>query len=109
MIEISVSRSATTLTVVGDLDLSERDRFPELLVRLAEIRFLTIDLCQARFVDSTGAAFLVALGHGVLNRGGEPVLRVTDESIVFVLEICGALALYEQHSCGNEPPHPHED
>ncbi|GAA4419211.1 hypothetical protein GCM10023169_09670 [Georgenia halophila] len=111
MIEISVSASAATLTVIGDLDLAERSRFPEVTARVAGLRSgrLVVDLCRATFVDSTGAAFLMTLASSTTKSGGSAVLRGAEDKELFVLEVCGALELFQlekDHRCDDrgEPP-----
>ncbi|MFP5348032.1 MAG: STAS domain-containing protein [Actinomycetes bacterium] len=104
MMELSTSPSATTITVVGDLDLAERDQFPELVARVSGLRrqLLVLDLCRTTFLDSTGAAFLISLAEATDRRGGVTVLRGADERSRFVLEVCGALDMFrmdDDHRC----------
>ena len=104
MMTLSTSPTTTTITVVGDLDLAERDQFPELVARVAGLRrqLLVIDLCRTTFLDSTGAAFLISLAEATEKRGGVTLLRGADERNRFVLEVCGALYLFrvdDQHRC----------
>src|SRR5690606_25230527 len=63
MIEIATSPATTTLVIAGDLDLAERDQFPEIAARVVGLRrqLLVIDMCRVTFMDSTGAAFLISL------------------------------------------------
>jgi anti-sigma B factor antagonist len=109
MIEIATSPSTTTLLIAGDLDLVERDQFPEIAARVTGLRrqLLVIDMCRVTFMDSTGAAFLISLADSARRRGGATVLRNPDSRDLFVLEICGALDLFridEAHRC--EPATP---
>jgi anti-sigma B factor antagonist len=109
MIEIATSPSTTTLVVAGDLDLVERDQFPEIAARVTGLRrqLLVIDMCRVTFMDSTGAAFLISLADSSRRRGGATVLRNPDARDLFVLEICGALDLFRidsAHRC--EPATP---
>jgi anti-sigma B factor antagonist len=104
MIEISTSSTTTTLTVAGDLDLAEREQFPEIAARVVGLRrqLLVIDMCQVTFMDSTGAAFLISLADAGRKRGGATVLRGADPRDLFVIEICGALELFRvdsEHRC----------
>ncbi|GIG21514.1 hypothetical protein Cch01nite_22380 [Cellulomonas chitinilytica] len=104
MIEISTSSTTTTLVVSGDLDLAERDQFPEIAARVVGLRrqLLVIDMCGVTFMDSTGAAFLISLADAGRRRGGATVLRGADPRDLFVLEICGALELFRvdsDHRC----------
>ena len=104
MIEISTSSTTTTLTVAGDLDLAERDQFPEIAARVVGLRhqLLVIDMCEVSFMDSTGAAFLISLADANRKRGGATVLRGADQRDLFVIEICGALDLFRidtEHNC----------
>jgi anti-anti-sigma factor len=104
MIEISASSTTANVTIAGDLDLAERERFPEVTARVAGLRrqLLVIDMCRVTFMDSTGAAFLMALAEAASRRGGATVLRGVDDRDRFVLEICGALALFridDAHRC----------
>lgn len=104
MIEIAVSSATTTLIVAGDLDLAERDQFPEIAARVTGLRrqLLVIDMCRVTFMDSTGAAFLIALADAGRKRGGATVLRGSDDRELFVLEVCGALELFRidaDHAC----------
>jgi anti-anti-sigma factor len=104
MIQIATSPSTTTITVSGDLDLAEREQFREVASRVVGLRrqLLVIDMCEAGFMDSTGAAFLISLADGGRKRGGATVLRGADERAMFVLEICGALHLFRldsEHRC----------
>ena len=96
MIEISASSTTATVTITGDLDLAERERFPEVTARVSGLRrqLLVIDMCRVSFMDSTGAAFLMALAEAGSRRGGATVLRGVSERDLFVLEICGALPLF---------------
>lgn len=104
MIEISTSSTSTTLTVAGDLDLAERDQFPEIAARVVGLRrqLVVIDMCGVTFMDSTGAAFLISLADAGRKRGGATVLRGADPRDLFVIEICGALDLFRidtDHRC----------
>ncbi|MBO3083259.1 STAS domain-containing protein [Cellulomonas fengjieae] len=104
MIEISTSSTTTTLTIAGDLDLAERDQFPEIAARVVGLRrqLVVIDMCQVTFMDSTGAAFLISLADSGRKRGGATVLRGADPRDLFVIEICGALDLFRidtEHRC----------
>ena len=112
MIEIATSPSTTTLVIAGDLDLVERDQFPEITARVTGLRrqLLVIDMCRVTFMDSTGAAFLISLADSSRRRGGATVLRNPDPRDLFVLEVCGALSLFridDTHRC--EPGTPPED
>jgi anti-sigma B factor antagonist len=109
MIEISTSSTTTTLTIAGDLDLAERDQFPEIAARVVGLRrqLLVIDMCRVTFMDSTGAAFLISLADAGRKRGGATVLRGADQRDLFVIEICGALDLFRldsDHHCGPGAP-----
>jgi anti-sigma B factor antagonist len=104
MIEISTSSTTTTLTVAGDLDLAEREQFPEIAARVVGLRrqLVVIDMCRVTFMDSTGAAFLISLADAGRKRGGATVLRGADPRDLFVIEICGALDLFRidtDHRC----------
>lgn len=104
MIEIATSPTTTTLALSGDLDLMERDQFPEVAARVTGLRrqLLVIDMCRVTFMDSTGAAFLISLADAGRKRGGATVLRGCHERELFVLEVCGALELFridEGHAC----------
>ncbi|MCC2336244.1 STAS domain-containing protein [Cellulomonas wangsupingiae] len=104
MIEISTSSTTTTLVITGDLDLAERDQFPEVTARIVGLRrqLLVIDMCRVTFMDSTGAAFLISLADAGRRRGGATVLRGAADRELFVLEICGALELFRidtDHRC----------
>ncbi|WP_127126025.1 STAS domain-containing protein [Georgenia sp. SYP-B2076] len=104
MIEISASASTATVTIAGDLDLAERAQFPEVTARVSGLRrqLLVIDMCGVTFMDSTGAAFLMALADASAKRGGAAVLRGISDRELFVLDICGALGLFRidaDHAC----------
>lgn len=104
MIEIAMSPATTTLTISGDLDLAERDQFPEIAARITGLRrqLLVVDMCRVTFMDSTGAAFLISLADSGRKRGGATVLRGCDERELFVLEVCGALPMFRidtEHVC----------
>jgi anti-sigma B factor antagonist len=104
MIEIATSSAKTTLVISGDLDLSERDQFPEIAARVTGLRrqLLVVDMCRVTFMDSTGAAFLISLADSGRRRGGATVLRGCDERELFVLEVCGALDMFRldtEHRC----------
>ncbi|MDO8105914.1 STAS domain-containing protein [Isoptericola sp. b441] len=106
MLEIAMSSSATTLTISGDLDLAERDQFPEVAARVTGLRrqLLVIDMCRVTFLDSTGAAFLISLADSIRRRGGAAVLRGASDRDLFVLEVCGALPIFRldrAHSCAD--------
>jgi len=106
VIEISTSAATTTLTIAGDLDLAERDQFPEITARVVGLRrqLLVIDMCRVTFMDSTGAAFLISLADSGRKRGGATVLRGADPRDLFVLEVCGALDMFRidaEHDCGD--------
>ncbi|GAA2526755.1 STAS domain-containing protein [Rarobacter incanus] len=96
MLELATSVTTTTLVIVGDLDFSVKDRFPEVAARIAGLRrsLLVIDMCRTSFVDSTGAAFLISLADAAGRRGGEAILRGCADRHLFVLETCGALDLF---------------
>ncbi len=107
MIEISMSAATTTLTISGDLDLAERDQFPEIAARVTGLRrqLLVLDMCGVTFMDSTGAAFLISLADSSRKRGGATVLRGCDDRDMFVLEVCGALPMFRldlEHRCPPE-------
>lgn len=109
MIEIATSPTTTTLVIAGDLDLAERDQFPEIAARVVGLRrqLLVIDMCRVTFMDSTGAAFLISLADAGRKRGGATVIRGADERDLFVLEVCGAMELFrvdDEHTC--EPAAP---
>ena len=104
MIELSTSPTTVTVTITGDLDLAERDQFPEVTARVSGLRrqLVVIDLCTTTFVDSTGAAFLISLSELTSRRGGVTVLRGADPRDLFVLEVCGALDGFRidaEHRC----------
>ncbi|NCT90332.1 STAS domain-containing protein [Cellulomonas sp. APG4] len=104
MIEIATSAATASLVITGDLDLAEREQFPEIAARVTGLRrqLLVIDMCGVTFMDSTGAAFLISLADSARRRGGATVLRGIDERELFVLEVCGALDLFridEEHAC----------
>ncbi len=104
MIEIAMSPATTTLTIAGDLDLAERDQFPEITARVTGLRrqLLVVDMCRVTFMDSTGAAFLISLADSGRKRGGATVLRGLDDRELFVLEVCGALPMFRidtEHAC----------
>jgi anti-anti-sigma factor len=104
MLEIAMSSAATTLTISGDLDLAERDQFPEVAARVTGLRrqLLVIDMCRVTFLDSTGAAFLISLADSARKRGGAAVLRGCSERDLFVLDVCGALPMFRldrEHAC----------
>src|SRR5690606_18206325 len=109
MIEIATSPTTTTLVIAGDLDLAERDQFPEIAARVVGLRrqLLVIDMCRVTFMDSTGAAFLISLADAGRKRGGATVIRGADERDLFVLEVCGAMALFrvdDEHASGPTAP-----
>ncbi|GAB2462299.1 STAS domain-containing protein [Xylanimonas ulmi] len=111
MIEIATSSTTTTLVITGDLDLAERDQFPEIASRVVGLRrqLLVIDMCHVTFMDSTGAAFLISLADSGRKRGGATVLRGADERDLFVLEVCGALEMFRidrDHTCEGATPGP---
>jgi len=108
MFEIVTSPTETTVAVVGDLDLAERDQFPGIAARVTGLRrrLLVIDMCDVTFMDSTGAAFLITLADAARKRGGTTVLRGCSERDLFVLEVCGALNMFDvdsEHLCPPEP------
>ena len=102
MIELSASSTMTTLTVTGDLDLAERTTFTQIAARAEALggEVLAVDLCAAAYLDSTGAAFLVAMARTARERGARALLRGGSDQAVFVLEGCGArdvLEVDEEH------------
>ena len=104
MIEIATSPATTTLAISGDLDMGERDQFPEITARVTGLRrqLLVIDMCRVTFMDSTGAAFLISLADSGHRRGGATVLRGAHDRELFVLEVCGALEMFRvdtEHDC----------
>ena len=109
MIEISTSPTSTTLVISGDLDLAERDQFPEVAARVVGLRrqLIVIDMCRVTFMDSTGAAFLIALADSARKRGGAVALRGAAPRDLFVLEVCGALDMFRldaEHRCEDARP-----
>jgi anti-sigma B factor antagonist len=107
MIEISASSTTAIVRIAGDLDLAERVQFPEVTARVSGLRrqLLVLDMCRVTFLDSTGAAFLMALAEAASKRGGTAVLRGVSDRDLFVLEICGALTLFRldtEHKCPPE-------
>ncbi|ACV10049.1 STAS domain-containing protein [Jonesia denitrificans] len=104
MFEIATTPMATTVVISGDLDLASRDQFLEVAARLTSLRrsLLTIDMCDVRFMDSTGAAFLISLAETGQRRGWLTVLRGSSDAHRFVLDICGATHLFRfdtEHYC----------
>jgi anti-anti-sigma factor len=104
VIEVAVSPTTVTLMVVGDLDLAERDQFPETAARVEELQrpALVVDMCQVTFMDSAGAGFLISLAGAVAQRGGTTLLRGITPRDEFVLEVCGALEMFQvdrDHTC----------
>lgn len=104
MIEVSMSPTTATVMIAGELDLLEREQFPEVTARVAGLRrqLVVIDMCRVTFMDSTGAAFLISLAHAHRRRGGATVLRGCSERDLFVLEVCGALDMFRldnDHAC----------
>jgi anti-sigma B factor antagonist len=111
VLEISTSPGSTTITVIGDLDVTAREQFPEATARVATLgrQLLVLDLCRMDFMDSTGAAFVAVCGETTRRGGGVALLRGADEHAAFVLEICGVLELFrldETHSCHEDSPVP---
>ncbi len=104
MIELSTSSTTVTVTVSGELDIAEREQFPEATARLRALRrqLVVVDLCAATFIDSTGVAFLTSLAHAAARRGGVTVLRGARARDLLVLEVCGALGFFRldrEHRC----------
>ncbi|MCL2850303.1 MAG: STAS domain-containing protein [Micrococcales bacterium] len=104
MIEITTSASSVTLAIVGDLDLAERDQFPQMAAKINQLcrPRLVIDMCQAVFMDSAGAGFLISLAGAAAKHGGTAVLRGIGPRDEFVLEVCGALEMFRidrDHTC----------
>ena len=105
MIEVVATPSETTLVLAGDLDVAERDTFPEARAQIAGMRGsrLVIDMCNVTFMDSTGAAFLISLADAGNGQDRQTVLRGADERDLFVLSVCGVLDLFEiQAECDVE-------
>ena len=108
MLEISTSPGTTTISVVGDLDVTIRDQFPEAIARVSALgrHLMVLDLCRLDFMDSTGAAFVAAVAEATRRAGGLAMLRGADEQATFVLEVCGVLPAFrvdEEHACADEP------
>ncbi len=104
MLEISTSPNTTTITVIGDLDATMREQFPEMTARVSGLgrQLLVLDLCRLDFLDSTGAAFITAVTESTTRGGGVSMLRGADEQARFVLHVCGILDAFridEDHSC----------
>ncbi len=102
--QISTSPSTATLTITGDLDLAQRDGFPEVVSRLQGLgrQLLVVDMCDVTFLDSTGAAFLISLADAGRRHGAATVLRGAAQRDLFVLEICGVLDMFRldtEHRC----------
>ncbi len=111
MLEISMSSGSTTITVVGDLDVTARDQFPEATARVSGLgrQLLVLDLCRMEFMDSTGAAFVAVCGEQTRRSGGVALLRGADHHAQFVLEVCGVLPLFrvdDEHVCAEDEPLP---
>ena len=107
MIEVAITAATTTLVIDGDLDVAERDTFPEIRAQIAGFRHgrLVIDLCGVTFMDSTGAAFLISLAESSRQRGCQTVLRGADERDLFVLEVCGVLDMFViEPGCDHDDP-----
>ncbi len=86
-IEVSESGSATTVTVSGELDLSNvdelRSRIEPLLAAHPEV--MTFDLENLRFIDSSGIGLLL----GAASRVGSIHLRNPSEIVRQVLNYTG--------------------
>jgi anti-anti-sigma factor len=106
MIQLSTTPTSATVTITGDLDIAERDRFPEVTARLRSLRrsLVVLDLCGTTFLDSTGAAFLASVAQTASRRGGIAVLRGAGPRELFVLEVCGALPLFRADGTHRCPP-----
>ena len=109
MFEISASATSATIVIAGDLDVAERHQFPDMVARVVALRrqLLVIDMCGVTFMDSAGAAFLIALADAGRRRGAATVLRGIDPRELFVLEVCGAVDLFRidtEHQCEDTPP-----
>lgn len=104
MAQISTSTTTTTVSLDGDLDLAARDTFDYLVaqVRGMRRRDLVVDMCRVDFMDSSGTSFLMALAAAARQAGGSVRMRGLHERDRFVLEVCGALPLFdleEGHRC----------
>jgi anti-sigma B factor antagonist len=106
MIDITASQTTVVVTISGDLDLTERDQFAEAIAHVGELpqRLLVVDMCHTALVDSIGASFLISLASSEQQRGGAPVLRGCSELDLRVLEICGALDLFQVDTVHCCPP-----
>ena len=74
MIEIATSPTTTTLVIAGDLDLAERDQFPEIAARVVGLRrqLLVIDMCPQANLSELLLGGLTNHGSGnLLARQGE--------------------------------------
>lgn len=104
MLELATSPTSVTLTVVGDLDLAEREQFPLVISQVDRLsrQLLVLDLCRATFLDSCGAAFLTCLADLTVRAGGRTAVRGATAQALFVLEVCGGLDPFRidsEHAC----------
>ena len=98
MIEIATSPTTTTLVIAGDLDLAERDQFPEIAARVVGLRrqLLVIDMCRVTFMDSTGVAFLMQMYTYGTQDGLTVSLPEPPAVVRNVIEMLGVDALFAQ-------------
>ncbi|UFU06045.1 STAS domain-containing protein [Ruania halotolerans] len=104
MIDVSTSATGARITVSEDLDLASRESADAVARRLAllERPAITVDLCRMDFMDSTGAAWLISLAGQSIQRDGTISLLGASARDLFVLQVCGALDLFDvnhRHQC----------
>ena len=90
MAERSLGR-AQLVEVVGDLDVSNSERFVEMLFAAVVRRDarVVVDLEQADFIDSTVLNVLFASGAKMRSGGGELAIVCTRDHLLRVLEASG--------------------
>lgn len=83
--------NAVTLTVAGEIDLSNAENLYKALTEaLAPGAPVIVDLSGVGFMDSRGLAALVRARHEALDGATVPILLITSESVARVIEIAGA-------------------
>jgi anti-anti-sigma factor len=79
------------VTVTGEIDISNRDRFRDALTPQRDHRLLVVDLTRVTFIDSSGCAAIVAGVHRQRRSGGGLAIacRADNRRVRIVLETLG--------------------
>lgn len=93
---VSSVETGHEVRLLGELDMGTAPRLRDELVRLTEegASFVTVDLSELAFIDSTGLSVLITALKRLRQRGGNMTLRSPTPGTRKVLEITGLTEVF---------------